>query len=66
MPTLAGLTPAEHATLRALAKAPSTDAAAQLRGVQPQTLKNEASRAYKKLGVRSRTAAFQRLGWLRA
>ena len=59
------LSPAELRSLRAIARYDSTrDAASQL-SISEQTLKNELSAAYRKLDVRSRTGAFNRLGWLR-
>lgn len=60
------LSPAELTSLRAVAVHERADEAAQSRGVSTQTLKNELSSAYRKLGVRSRTGAFRQLGWLHA
>jgi DNA-binding CsgD family transcriptional regulator len=59
------LSAAEIRSLEAVAEHDNSTTAAQARGVSPQTLKNELSSAYRKLGVRSRTGAFRRLGWLR-
>jgi DNA-binding CsgD family transcriptional regulator len=53
-------------TLAALARHDNTAGAARYRRISEQTVKNELTSAYRKLGVRSRTAAFRRLGWLRA
>ena len=60
------LTPAEEASLIAMARANTATEAAALRGVAKQTLKNELTCAYKKLGVRNREEAFKKMGWLRA
>lgn len=60
------LSPAEFHTLVALAENDSTAGAAEARELSEQTIKNELTSAYRKLGVRSRTGAFRRLGWLRA
>ena len=60
--TLSG---AELRSLAAVARYESSSSAATARGVSEQTLKNELSSAYRKLGVRSRTGAFAVLGWLR-
>lgn len=59
------LTPAEAKSLEAMARATSAIEAAALRGVAKQTLKNELTCAYKKLGVRNREEAFRQMGWLR-
>lgn len=59
------LSNAELESLRSLALHENTEQAAANREVSPQTLKNELTSAYRKLGVRSRTGAFQKLGWLR-
>lgn len=40
------------------------DAAAKLLGVTPQTVKNNLSTLYRELGVRGRSQAAHRLGWL--
>lgn len=58
------LSPAEIESLRALGLRHSTRDAAAKRKVSEQTLKNELTSAYRKLGVRSRIGAFARLGWL--
>lgn len=58
------LSPAEIESLAALAQADHSRDAARIRGVSEQTIKNELTSAYRKLGVRSRTSAFRRLGWL--
>lgn len=60
------LSPAELASLAALADTEHSRDAADRRGVSEQTIKNELTSAYRKLGVRSRTGAFRRLGWLKA
>lgn len=60
------LSRAEFQTLVALARHDSTAGAAAARNLSQQTIKNELTSAYRKLGVRSRTGAFRRLGWLRA
>lgn len=59
------LSTAEIRSLLAIAENDNSTAAAAACGVSPQTLKNELSTAYRKLGVRSRTGAFRELGWLR-
>ena len=61
----ATLSKAEILSLEAVARNDSSTDAAAHRGISEQTLKNELSSAYRKLGVRSRTGAFQKLGWLR-
>jgi DNA-binding CsgD family transcriptional regulator len=58
------LSPAEIESLAALAQADHSRDAARIRGVSEQTIKNELTSAYRKLGVRSRTSAFRSLGWL--
>ena len=40
------------------------DVAAKMLGVTPQTVKNNLSTIYRELGVRSRSQAAYRLGWL--
>lgn len=59
------LSAAELDTLEALAVHEKSASAAEARQISEQTLKNQLSSAYRKLGVRSRTGAFRRLGWLR-
>lgn len=59
------LSKAEVLSLEAVARFENSTLAAAHRGISEQTLKNELSAAYRKLGVRSRTGAFQVLGWLR-
>lgn len=59
------LTPAEAKSLEAMASATNAVEAAALRGVAKQTLKNELTCAYRKLGVRNREEAFRKMGWLR-
>lgn len=59
------LSPAELESLSALARNEHSRDAASERGVSEQTIKNELTSAYRKLGVRSRTGAFRRLGWLK-
>lgn len=59
------LTLAELRTLQAMANHESTREAAASLNISEQTMRNEASHAFKKLGVRNRTSAFRRLGWLR-
>lgn len=59
------LSAAELRSLAAVAEHDSSASAAQARGISQQTLKNELSSAYNKLGVRNRTSAFREMGWLR-
>lgn len=59
------LTLAELRTLQALANHETSRDAAHSLSISEQTIRNEASAAFRKLGVRNRTAAFRRLGWLR-
>lgn len=59
------LTLAELRTLQAMANHENTREAAASLNITEQTMRNEASHAFKKLGVRNRTSAFRRLGWLR-
>lgn len=59
------LSPAEIRSLRAVARYDSTAEAAARLEVSEQTVKNELSAAYRKLRVRNRVGAFNRLGWLR-
>lgn len=59
------LTLAEFRTLRAMARHESSREAARSLSISEQTLRNEATSAYRKLGVKNRTSAFRRLGWLR-
>lgn len=65
MAVISPLSKAEFTSLRAVAFYERANEAAAARGVSTQTLKNELSSAYRKLGVRSRTGAFRKLGWLR-
>ena len=58
------LTPAELASLAALANYEYARDAAASRGVSTQTFKNELTRAFKKLGVSTRTGAWIKIGWL--
>lgn len=60
------LTPAELRALQALARYETANAASLVLGLSTQTIRNEAQSAYRKLGVRNKTAAFRRLGWLRS
>lgn len=59
------LTLAELRALQALAHHETTRDAASSLSITEQTVRNEASHAFRKLGVRNRTSAFRRLGWLR-
>lgn len=58
------LTPAELRALQALARYETANRASLVLGLSPQTIRNEAQSAYRKLSVRNRTAAFTALGWL--
>jgi DNA-binding CsgD family transcriptional regulator len=59
------LTTAELRALHALARFETATEAAEFTGLSPQTIRNQAGMAYKKLGVEGQTAAFRKLGWLR-
>lgn len=59
------LTFAELRSLHAMAKHATTREAARSLDITEQTLRNEATSAYRKLGVGNKTAAFRKLGWLR-
>lgn len=59
------LTTAELRALHALARYETATEAARAAGLSPQTLRNQAAAAYKKLGVNGRTEAFRKIGWLR-
>lgn len=59
------LTTAELRALHALARYETATEAAKAAGLSPQTLRNEAYMAYKKLGVHGRVEAFRKVGWLR-
>lgn len=59
------LTTAELRALHALARYEYATDAAKAAGISPQTLRNQAGMAYKKLGVNGRTEAFRKIGWLR-
>lgn len=60
------LTRGEMRALQALARASTAKEAAMMLGTTEQTLRNLLARGFKKLEVNNRTAAFRRLGWLRA
>jgi DNA-binding CsgD family transcriptional regulator len=59
------LTVAEYRTLSAYAALGDQESAAQSLHISPQTVKNELTSAYKKLGARSNIEAFRVMGWLR-
>ena len=59
------LTTAELRALYALARYETATEAARAAGLSPQTLRNQAYHAYKKLGVNGRVEAFRKIGWLR-
>ena len=59
------LTTAELRALHSLARYETATEAAKAAGLSPQTLRNQAAMAYKKLGVNGRVEAFRRVGWLR-
>lgn len=60
------LTRGELRALQALARASTSKEAAIMLGTTEQTLRNLATRGFKKLEVNNKVAAFRRLGWLRA
>lgn len=59
------LTTAELRALHALARYETATEAARAAGLSPQTLRNQAAQAYRKLGVNGRVEAFRKVGWLR-
>lgn len=59
------LTTAELRALYALARYETATEAAQATGLSPQTLRNQAGKAYAKLGVNGKVEAFRKIGWLR-
>jgi DNA-binding CsgD family transcriptional regulator len=59
------LTTAELRALHALARYETATEAARAAGLSPQTLRNQAAMAYRKLGVNGRVEAFRKIGWLR-
>ena len=59
------LTTAELRALHSLARYETATEAAKAAGLSPQTLRNQAAMAYKKLGVNGRVEAFRKVGWLR-
>ena len=59
------LTTAELRALHALARYETATEAAKAAGLSPQTLRNQAAMAFKKLGVHGRVEAFRKIGWLR-
>lgn len=59
------LTTAELRALHALARYETATEAARAAGLSPQTLRNQAASAYRKLGVNGRVEAFRKVGWLR-
>jgi DNA-binding CsgD family transcriptional regulator len=59
------LTTAELRALHALARYETATEAAKAAGLSPQTLRNQAHHAFQKLGVKGRTEAFRKIGWLR-
>lgn len=59
------LTTAELRALHALARYETATEAARAAGLSPQTLRNQAAMAFKKLGVHGRVEAFRKIGWLR-
>lgn len=59
------LTTAELRALHALARYETATEAAKAAGLSPQTLRNQAGQAYRKLGVNGRVEAFRKIGWLR-
>jgi len=58
------LTPREREVLAYLAHGLTNDQAAARMEISPQTVKNHASTAFRRLGVRNRSGAFRVLGWL--
>ena len=60
------LSQAQYRALQATARVDTTREAAIHLGISEQTLKNQLTTAFRKLGVRNRNAAFRRMGWLRA
>jgi len=59
------LSPGEYKALLALARYSTAAEAAKHLGLQEITVRNLSQRAYRKLGVSSRTEAYEALGWLR-
>lgn len=59
------LSTAELRALYALARFETAGEAAEFAGLSPQTLRNQAAKAYRKLGVNGKVEAFRKIGWLR-